>query len=57
MQEGTKSVASNRTIPLSAKAMKAMEELLETVDHPTGLIFCSVKYPDQSLEYKAHQHF
>ena len=53
VQEGAKSVASNRTIPLSTKAMKALEELLETVDHPTGLIFRSVKYPDQSLGYNA----
>ena len=53
VQEGAKSVASNRTIPLSTKAMKALEELLETVDHPAGLIFRSIKYPDQSLGYNA----
>jgi len=53
IQEGAKSKTSNRTIPLSTKVMNALETLLESSESTTGLIFHSVKYPDQSIGYNA----
>ena len=53
IQDSAKSKASKRTIPLSAKAMAALEDLLTKVDSPTGLIFRSVKFPDESIGYNA----
>ena len=53
VQEGAKSKTSNRTIPLSARVMTALDDLLSKVESPTGLIFRSVKFPDKSIGYNA----
>jgi integrase len=53
VQEGAKSKTSNRVIPLSTKAMTALEDLLSKIDSSTGLIFRSIKYPEESIGYNA----
>lgn len=53
IQEGAKSKTSNRTIPLSSKVMDALDKLLMNTDSPTGIIFRSVKFSDQSIGYNA----
>ena len=53
VQEGAKSKTSNRTIPLSSKVMAALDRMLVNTDAPAGIIFRSVRFPDQSMGYNA----
>lgn len=53
VQEGAKSKTSNRVIPLSTKVMTTLEDLLSKTDSSTGLIFRSIKYPEESIGYNA----